>query len=83
MCGETTNKNAYSEVKIDIRRKTDMLNLGVIGCGKRASRIIKLLTDSGEVKLTAITDTRGDELKKLVSEQGFRMSATIPMLRKC
>ncbi len=48
-----------------------MLKLGVIGCGKRASRIVKLLTDSGEVELTAITDKREDELKKLVSEQGF------------
>lgn len=48
-----------------------MLKLGVIGCGKRASHIVKLLTDSGSVRLCAIADKRGDELKKLVEEQGF------------
>ena len=47
-----------------------MLKLGVIGYGIRIKAIIKLLLDSGKVKLTAIADLRTGEISEELKKQG-------------
>lgn len=48
-----------------------MLKLGVIGYGIRIKAIIKLLLDSGKVKLTAIADLRTGEISEELKKQGI------------
>ncbi len=47
-----------------------MLDLGVIGYGNRANDVIEKLVKTGEVKVTAVTDVRNEELKAQLATKG-------------